>query len=365
LPLHFIYTFILGLQYQPPKPLPQYYVPRPKLLNRLTKAILDSGDDSVDVDVCLAGMSGSGKTTVVKALCYQKNILEYFLDGFLWIKLGQDPIIKLKNVYHQLTAQSFTGTPDLLVEKIKDLVTNHLQKLLVIIDDVWKLEDVMLYLEIFRCCKNIVITPTMDLHSHLPYRHYIVFDFTTAMIELSIKLLTMQVEGFENPTIELITQLKGLAEDVIYWPIALGIVHHHLLIYCNKQKLSPNNALQKVMQRILAATDEEDKVGARPIIEASLEFLKSEDILRLSQLVLTKGISTPRNLLPHFWNVTEQVAEDCIERLFSCGLVQYDEQLFLTETTYKVVPCVEVHAIVMQYLFSAASKMNYPAIDHV
>jgi len=345
----------LGLQYQPPKPLPQYYVSQPKLLQQLTKAILESGSDCTDVDVCLVGMNGYGKATLVKALCYQENILEHFLDGFLWIKIGlfpQDPIIKLKNIYHQLTAITFTGDPSLLAEKMKDLATNHLQKLLIIFDDVWKSEAIMLYLEIFRHCKKIVLTGKWDFYSDLPSKCTIKIDLTAFSPEMLIKLLTMQVKGFENPTIELTRQLETLAYDVMFWPMALSIVHHQLLIYCNQLKLSPSDALQKVMQQLLVASNAKDKFAVQPIVQASLEFLESEDIPRLKQLMLTSGMSSPRNLLPHIWNVSEVVAENCVERLFSCGLVQYNEQLFLTETLYSVVPCVEVHMVVARCLLS-------------
>jgi len=351
--------YFVGLQYQPPKPLPQYYLPFPKLLNKLTNAILDSGDDSFGVDVCLAGMDGCGKTALIKGLCYQKDILEYFLDGFLWIKLGaipQDPIAKFKNIYHQLTAMAFTGTPGLLIESLKYLVTNHLQKLLVIIDDVCELDHITAYLEVFHHCKIIVVTGKYNLYSCISCRHCVVIKPLSLGLEMSLKLVSMQVEGLEKPAIEHVTQLKGLVEAVLYWPILLSIIHCQLIQYCNKLKLPPGSALQKVMQKLLLSAS--GNIGHRcvtilePIVETSLELLENEDIPRLNQLVLTSGISTPKSLLPHFWSVSEEVAEGCVERLISCGLVQYDEELLLTETSYSIMPCVEVHLSVAQCLMS-------------
>ncbi|XP_065910083.1 uncharacterized protein [Dysidea avara] len=358
---HHSKQLLAGIQYQPPKPLPQYYVLRPHLLERLTYAILVSDSTSIDVDVCLASMNGYGKSTLVKAVCYQKDILEYFLDGFLWIKLGamsQDPVIKLKNLYRQLTAKTFTGDPDFLIEKLKNLAINHLHKLLVIIDDVWKPDDVYVYVEIFRHCKIILLTCKPDLNSYFPSSHFIKMSLINTNIETSLKFLTMQVEGFEIPTAEQIAQLKGLAEDVYHWPVLLSIVHCQLILYCNKQKMSPNVALQKVMQKLLKVGHVDDTKGQgfnaeiKPVIETSLEFLEGEDISRLNQLAHLGNEGTYKKLLPHFWNVTEAVAEDCVERLLSCGLVQYNEELFLTESSYSVVPSVEVHTLVAQYLLS-------------
>jgi len=353
-----MFNFLVGLQYQPPKPLPQYYLPFPKLLDKLTKAILDNGDNSIGVDVCLAGMDGCGKSTLIKGLCYQKDILEYFLDGFLWIKLGampQDPIVKFKNIYHQLTAMAFTGTPGLLIESLKYLVTNNLQKLLVIIDDVRELDHIAAYLEVFHHCKIIVVTGNYNLYSYISCRHCIVIRPLSLGLEMSLKLVTMQVKGSENLAIEHIAQLKGLVEAVFYWPILLSIIHCQLIQYCNELKHPLGSALQKVMQKLLVLSGD---IGHRcvtilePIVETSLEFLENGDIPRLNQLVLTSGISTPKNLLPHLWSVSEEVAERCVERLISCGLVQYDEELLLTETSYSIMPCVEVHLSVAQCLMS-------------
>jgi len=353
--------FLLGLQYQPPKPLPQYYVLRPHLLERLTNAILASDSSSTDVDVCLASMNGYGKSTLVKAACFQKDILEYFLDGFLWIKLGavpQDPIIKLKNIYHQLTARTFTGDPESLIKKLKNLVANHLHKLLVIIDDVWEPDDIGVYVEIFHNCKVILLTCKPDLNSYIPSSHLIKISLMNINLDASLKFLTMQVEGFEIPTAEQTAQLKGLAEGVYYWPVLLSIVHCQLILYCNIQKMSPNVALQEVMQKLLKVDHADDTKGhgfnaqIKPVIETSLEFLEGEDISRLNQLAHLGNTGTFRKLLPHFWNVSEAVAEDCVERLLSCGLVQCNEELFLTETSYSVMPSLEVHTLVAQYLLS-------------
>jgi len=355
------FLFYIGLQYQPPKPLPQYYVLQPDLLERLTNSILTGDSSSTDIDVCLASMSGYGKSTLVKAACYQKDILEYFLDGFLWIKLGavpQDPIIKLKNIYHQLTARTFTGDPEFLIKKLKNLATNHLHKLLVIIDDMWKPDDIGVYVEIFRNCKIILLTCKPDLNSYIPSSHFIKISLMNIGLDTSLKFLTMQVDGFEMPTAEQTAQLKGLVEGMYFWPILLSIVHCQLILYCNAQKMSPNVALQKIMQKLLKVDHTDDTKGhgfnaqIKPVIEISLEFLEDEDISRLNQLAHLGSMGTFRKLLPHFWNVSEAVAEDCVERLLSCGLVQCNEELFLTETSYSVMPSLEVHTLVAQYLLS-------------
>ena len=322
---------------------------------------MDSDTGSIDVDLALFSLRGCGKCTLVKALCFNDDIMRHFLDGFLWIKFGFATInhySKLTKIYQQLTAMTFTGDQSLLVDKLKTLASNHLRRLLVILHDVYTPEDVMLYLEIFRSCKVILVSTKEELCSLIAVKQKVVLGLESNM-SMSLELLTTQVKGFENMNNQLLTQLKALAETLLYWPFLLGIVHHHLLLYCNKYQLSPADALQKIIQKLISSKRSKNHGidCTEVIIESSLEFLENKDICCLNELLYSGGSDrvTPKCLLPHVWKVSEEVANQCIELLHSCGLVQYTEELQLSETTYSVIPCVEVHSLIVQHFLL---KMN-------
>ena len=44
--------------------------------------LMHSDSGSIDVDLAVLSLSGLGKSTLVKALCYQHDVMQYFLDGF-------------------------------------------------------------------------------------------------------------------------------------------------------------------------------------------------------------------------------------------------------------------------------------------
>ena len=102
-----------------------------------------------------------GKSTLAKALCHDVLVRMYFLDGFLWIRLGPLPVspaVKLGQLYHLLTNETEVGNQSFFVSKLQHLITNHLHKLLVIIDDVWEVDDALVYTEVFRGCKTVLTT---------------------------------------------------------------------------------------------------------------------------------------------------------------------------------------------------------------
>ena len=141
-------------------PLPNYHVQRDQLLeaivNKLTE---DDGLPTVGTTVTISGVGGVGKSTLAKALCNNLRIRNYFLDGFLWIRLGPLPVspaIKLGQLYHLLTNRTEVGNQGYFTDKLQTLVTNHLHKLLVIIDDVWKVSDALVYTQVFNGCKIVI-----------------------------------------------------------------------------------------------------------------------------------------------------------------------------------------------------------------
>jgi hypothetical protein len=98
---------------------------------------------SIQVLTAIKGWPGVGKTTIASALAYDSEILSQFPDGVLWASLGQDPNIlsEMANWGRSL------GTDEILkaksIEDAQSLLARLLQDkhMLLIIDDVWKVED--------------------------------------------------------------------------------------------------------------------------------------------------------------------------------------------------------------------------------
>ena len=119
-----------GLQYQCPLPLPDYYIQRDQFLEAIINKLME--DDSiptVGTTVTISGVGGIGKSTLAKALCHDLRLRNYFLDGFLWIRIGPLPVspsVKLGQLYHLLTNKTEVGNQSFFTDKLQTLIANHL-----------------------------------------------------------------------------------------------------------------------------------------------------------------------------------------------------------------------------------------------
>jgi len=347
--------------------LPLHYVPRPKQLSKITKAILDTKSDTHDVDLLIEGTPGYGKTTIIKGLCCQQDLIQYFMDGFLWIILGPQPVkpaLKLSQIYHQLTATTITGNQDFLVARLKNLVT-HLRWLLVIIDDIWEPNDVRVYLEVFGGCKIILLSCFTNLRTAISSKHRLIVAFMEPTE--CLKLLTLY--GFEKFVDEQISHITSLVEDLFYNPMLLNLICCQLSMYCNRYKLSCADALQKIVAKLYnfrESIDDDNDCTAIEMatIETSLQLLSKEEMSRLNKLATLTGSFCDtvvfKSFLPQVWGISEEAANEFVEAMCSLGLLQYTEQLLLTETNCSTVPCVEIHTIIAESLFAKVNPNKCP-----
>ncbi|XP_065885308.1 uncharacterized protein [Dysidea avara] len=357
----------LGLLYQPAKPLPPNYIPRVQLLEDISKALLScKTDNTVGTTVTVLGWAGFGKTTLAKALCHQKKIKQYFHDGFLWISLGQRPQsseMKLIQIYNQLTNKQSDNNNISIEEKLHWYVANHLQRLLVIIDDVWDPHDAKIYAEIFSSCKIILTTRSNNISIEIPAK--VEIKAQEMSTDEAMTLLTNNAVDIESLNSSERLMLETLAMDLHRWPLLLSLVRCQLQKHTHLQ-LTSKQALRKVQQTLyskgLTAFDNSHasrENAVKASINATLDMLDENELSNLKTVVLYVGfgVHIPKSILKNFWNGD---VEACAERFWSYGLV--------TLTTLTLAPskakmsCIEMHAVITQYL---VDNMNFGTFKQI
>ena len=306
----------------------------------------------------ITGAGGFGKTSIVTALCHHPLIKKQFKDGIIFIELGPqatDPSMKLKGLYNLLTDQHCDVNA--VEQKIIQLTSEHCRNLLVIIDDVWHVEDAEPIVKAFSHCKIVLTTRMNDIEQYIPTKQVV----SVGPMEQSeaLSLLTDGVINTSDLLQEDVNLLDELIQDVHLWPLLLSLVRGQLSHYLKKHKLPNHQAIQNVVAKLqdngITAFDKNNiersrKYAVKACIDVTLGLLSKSQSDKIKTLILYTGIgaSLQTAVLHNLWKVNEHEAIDTTDMLWGYGLVQ------LTEVTIpphgNTQQCVEVHAVISHYI---------------
>ena len=294
-------------------------------------------------------------------MCHNPLIKEHFSDGFVFIELGPqvtDPSIKLRAIHKLLTGEQCDS--NIAEQKIYQLTGDSYRNLLVIIDDVWYVEDAEPLVKAFSHCKTILTTRMNDIEQYLPSQQSVTIG--PMRREEAVSLLTSGVIDISQLSQEDVSLLDELAQDVHMWPLLLSLIRGQLS-HCLKQyHSSQHEAIQKVQTKLrhkgLTAFDKNKigqnehisksrKLAVKACIEMTMELLTKSLSDKLKSLTLWTGISTSlqTDTLNDLWNISKEEAEDTANKLWRYGLL-----LFIISANNITQHCVEVHAVISQYI---------------
>ena len=330
-------------------PLPDYHVQRDQLLEAIVdKLIEDDGLPTVGTTVTISGVGSVGKSTLAKALCHDLRIRSCFLDGFLWIRLGPLPIsptIKLGQLYHLLTNRTEVGNQGYFTDKLQTLVTNHLHKLLVIIDDVWEVSDALVYTQVFNGCKIVMTSRRENVNKLIPSKMCMTIEQMNE--EEAIKLLTHYLPK-QTP----VQDANYLVQDMKCFPLLLDMIGSQLVTYCTRQHKPLEQAIDCV-HSVLTKTDPSSDVSKSfvAVIESSMELLTTDELQTLEKLVLSVGcyMPIPVSVIPTILKVIREEADRLCRKLLELHLLMHHN--FTTAPNHSSIHCYVVHPVVAQYVF--------------
>ena len=293
-----------------------------------------------------------GKSTLAKALCHDVRLRVFFLDGFLWIRLGPLPVspaVKLGQLYHLLTNKTEVGNQSFFVSKLQHLITNHLHKLLVIIDDVWEVADALVYTEVFKGCKMVLTTHKENISKLIPSQ--LCLTVKQLKEEEAVKLLTIKLKEGASQT----TATSELAGNLHHWPLLLNLVHNQIIYLVTEQSKPVDQAITCVQKTLkengLNVVDVDRKRNAVvATIQSSMALLSMDEIHVLQKLVLSVGLSVPIPiaLLPDILKQNRNEVDKLCGRLLSLGLLSRCHVVL--PFNHKTQQCYKFHYIVSQHI---------------
>ena len=238
-------------------------------------------------------------------------------------------------------------------EKIKGHLNSNSYKLLVILDDVWKAEDALPYVEVFCSCKILLTTRKSVINSKIPTNNPI--DIKPMELNEAVKLLTSRIDAFKTLDDSARVMICKLAEYLYCWPLLLNLVRTQLYIYCTEWKMSLNKAMVLATQKLsksFTVFDETSRENAvRICLNTSLNLLPKQDTRVLHSVILTIGGLGPyamKDSVARTSKISFEQFSTCVTNLWSHGLIELID--IPAYPTNHHISCVGIHHIVAHYI---------------
>ena len=344
--------------------LPPHYVDRKILMEPIVN-LLCCGTSNGNI-LLVTGAGGYGKTTLIIALCNHDSIRAKFANHIILISLGPqaDPIEKLKNLFSDLTGKYIKGINiNDMKAQFKEIIMHCSHNILVVIDDIWHIEDAEPILSTFDTC-NIVLSSRINNICQL----------ANLNCEMTINVKQMNLDeatsllSYDLPEYKMklnVKSLEELAEDAHLWPLLLFLIRGQLCHYHKQLNLRCRDSIKCVKNKLhyrgLTAFDSQysgtnRNHSAKICIELTLELLPEDDITKFKLLILYAGIGGlyPKLALHSLWNVSKEKAEKIATKLCAYGLLSLKH---IVLPAYCKVNrdqhCVVTHTVISQYIIDS------------
>ncbi|WP_066029421.1 NB-ARC domain-containing protein [Microcystis aeruginosa] len=343
----------------PPKP--SYFVERPEVSIELKQLLLSETTEKTGTLVISAiyGLGGIGKSTLAAALAQEKEVQAYFPDGIFWATLGQQPDILsfLHGWIQALGDYNFKPTGiDAASLHLRTLLAD--KKALLVVDDLWNVEDIDPFRVAVNQCKLLVTT------REVPVKGAIRYDLNVMTESQSLALLTGYLKHELNLADQ--KQAKILAKIVGYLPLALeltaaqiedGIPWAELI-----EDLRAEIAHLEILDRLEAGdTVNEEKRKHYSLIACfnlSLKRLNGQRLRQFSWLgVLPDDVTITEKMATTLWDCPVREARQTLRYLRS-------KALLLTGVSSELLTSYRVHDLLHDLARNLILASPHPETDY-
>jgi WD40 repeat protein len=303
---------------------------RPVEFDALKQKLLDAKGDSVAITAALRGAGGYGKTTLAKALAHDPNIEDAYFDGILWAELGEKPE-KLLSIISDLIEILSLKRPALenlnsAAAKLGEALGDR--RILLIIDDAWRDQDLRPFLQGGRNTTRLITTRRDDILPLNTERERV--DAMAA--DEALALLSWGLPEDQAKTEKRL--LATLGERLGEWAQLLKLVNGFLRNRVNNSHEPLAHAIAGVNKRLnikgLIAFDSKNEAARTNAIAktigVSLDLLDETERARFAELaVFPEDADVPLGVVSRLWSETGGVdecdTEDILQRLQNLSLL--------------------------------------------
>jgi cellulose biosynthesis protein BcsQ len=355
--------------YLAPSPI-RHAVRRPHLMD-LVLALLDGSEgEGTPLILGLRGAGGFGKTTLAALVCEENR--SRFPGGVMWVTIGQQVAgAELAAKINDLSLQLSTQRPTFVDP---EQAGRHLGRLLgdenrlLVIDDVWRPEQLAPFLSDGPGCTRLVTT---RIDSVLPDGAVSVL--VDAMS--SEEALSVLKDGLSD--IGETANLNDLLLRAGRWPVLLRLINSAIRRWVN-HGASVDEAVRRVGDSLAAGGpagvdwhpsaaldvfDPQARASAvSATVEASLNVLRAsglENVDRYVELaVFPDDVDIPVATVELLWGRTGGMDWRSVERL----CLELADLSLIQEYRLTPIPLLRIHDVLLDYLRSRAGERVHPAL---
>ena len=309
-------------------PARESFVARREYEEAVQALLVGSGKEraaTVGLTTALQGAGGFGKTALATEVCYDPRVREQYPDGVLWTTMGEeiDAAGRLARVRDLIRWWTEKDPPAF---ETVSAASAHLRqdlegkRLLLVVDDVWRPEDIAPFQGIGP--RTSLLVTTRDSRT-LP-ADSVPIHVDAMEVPEAVRLLGAGLP--EGTGVELQALAKRLGE----WPLLLKIGNRQLRELIQNDGLSLELALQEVEEALdvegLIAFDREDFESRHQAVArtvgASLRRLSGEEVERFEQLaIFPEDKDIPLRVLEKLWGLGSYPSKKLCGRLNDLSLL--------------------------------------------
>ncbi|QIR41002.1 hypothetical protein HCG51_32855 [Tolypothrix sp. PCC 7910] len=290
------------------------------------------------------GMGGIGKTVLATALARDEEVRKAFPDGVLWVTFGQTPQI--------LTWQSYLASAlgekqaaftevGLAKARLRELFAQ--KACLLILDDIWRLDDAMAFDVLGERCQMLITTRDAAIVTGLGGEEY----------QLAIlgkqQALALLADWANQSVDELPTTAKQVARECGYLPLALSL--NGAMV----RDGTPWSDLLEALREADLEFFEHPHGSILKSIKISIEVLPEQEAQNYLQLaVFPEDTPVPEAAIVKIWTHGNRLTERNARKL----LTTLSRKALLRTTGEAPQRQIELHDLQYLYLRGAVSNLQ-------
>ena len=329
--------------------LPPHFLPRDEQLNPLKNKVLADINQPVAITgqsrhVGLQGMGGIGKTVLATALARDEEVRRAFPDGVIWITFGQTPqILTLQSDVVEALGDKQASFTEINSGKVqlRKLLTG--KTCLLILDDVWNLNDASAFDVLEKPCQMLITTRDIGIITALGGEEY-------QLSNLSEKQALALLGNWANQAVETLpVTALDVARECGYLPLALSL---------NGAMVRDGTSWEDLLE---ALGDADLEFFERPhgsilkSIKISIDALSPNEAQHYLELaVFPEDTAVPEATILQLWTHSNQLSDRNARKL----LTTLARKALLRTTGEAPQRKVELHDLQYLYLRGAVSNLS-------